>query len=114
VSGGLENPNNSLEARFKSQAQRQARRKEKQLEQDSLTGQEAKKLHNEVKTRQQKSKEDQLEIARLRRKIESLSQPTYSRLSNPPPSFNTLAGPSNRHSCEIIFSEISFHNAYKI
>ncbi|KAJ7937753.1 hypothetical protein B0H13DRAFT_1852389 [Mycena leptocephala] len=46
----LENPNNSLRARFRNMARREARSKEKQNELQSLTGKEAKKLRWKVKT----------------------------------------------------------------
>ncbi|KAJ6550548.1 hypothetical protein B0H10DRAFT_2242649 [Mycena sp. CBHHK59/15] len=77
TSGVLENPNNSLQSRFKNQSQRQARTKEKQRELESLTGREAKKLRAEVKAGKQQAKDDHA------------SQPHTPRRQSP-----AVAGPS--------------------
>ncbi|KAF8175301.1 hypothetical protein K438DRAFT_1979860 [Mycena galopus ATCC 62051] len=74
-SGVLENPNNSLQARFRNKAHRDARTREKQNELQSLTGKDAKKLRGQVKAGQQKLKDKDSEIASLRRQLQQLSQP---------------------------------------
>ncbi|KAF8128287.1 hypothetical protein K438DRAFT_2000450 [Mycena galopus ATCC 62051] len=74
-SGVLENPNNSLQARFRNKAHRDARTREKQNELQSLTGKDAKKLRGQVKAGQQKLKDKDSEIALLRRQLQQLSQP---------------------------------------
>ncbi|KAJ7511613.1 hypothetical protein B0H11DRAFT_2182944 [Mycena galericulata] len=61
TSGVMENPNNSLETRYKNQAQRQARGKEKQREQEGLTGREAKRLQDKLKEKDLQAKNDALE-----------------------------------------------------
>ncbi|KAF7372223.1 hypothetical protein MVEN_00081700 [Mycena venus] len=73
TSGVLENPNNSLQARFKNQAQRQERSREKQRELDSelLTRREAKKLRDEAKVEKERA---QAEIASLRKQIDALTE----------------------------------------
>ncbi|KAJ7891515.1 hypothetical protein B0H13DRAFT_1887145 [Mycena leptocephala] len=69
TSGVLENPNNSLQSRFKNQSQRQERNREKQLNLESITGRETMKLRAQAK-------DDKLEITKLRKQIEVLSPAT--------------------------------------
>ncbi|KAJ6555805.1 hypothetical protein B0H19DRAFT_1261963 [Mycena capillaripes] len=111
-SGVFENPNNSLEARFKSQSQRQIRSKEKQHQLESLTGRDAKKLRSEVKMSKQKSREDALQILKLQRQIDALTQRGVPRAVTPPshavarPSrINAVAGPSRLNSYNVTPSE---------
>lgn len=88
TSGVLENPNNSLQARFTSRSQRQARSKEKQRELESLSGTQAKKLREEVRAGKQQARENELEIKRLRQQIQKMTQVT------PPSQPTSAAGPS--------------------
>ncbi|KAJ6576380.1 hypothetical protein B0H10DRAFT_2102638 [Mycena sp. CBHHK59/15] len=94
TSGVLENPNNSLQSRFKNQSQRQARTKEKQRELESLTGREAKKLRAEVKAGKQQAKDDQLEIRNLHRQVQELTQGSASQPHTPRRQSPAVAGPS--------------------
>ncbi|KAJ7015790.1 hypothetical protein C8F04DRAFT_1365685, partial [Mycena alexandri] len=91
ASGILENPNNSLEARFKNQSQRHARSVEKrrELETQTLTNREAKKLRSELKSRQLKDKNYEQEIDELRRQLKEFTGGATPRTPQP------LAGPSN-------------------
>ncbi|KAJ7856165.1 hypothetical protein B0H13DRAFT_2357492 [Mycena leptocephala] len=81
--GVLENPNYSLQARFRRKAQRDARSREKQTELQSVTGKEAKKLRGEVKTGKQQLKEKDLEIATLRRKVQFLTESQPAAVASP-------------------------------
>ncbi|KAJ6540912.1 hypothetical protein B0H10DRAFT_2137966 [Mycena sp. CBHHK59/15] len=94
TSGVLENPNNSLQSRFKNQSQRQAQTKEKQRELESLTGREAKKLRAEVKAGKQQAKDDQLEIRNLHRQVQELTQGSASQPHTPRRQSPAVAGPS--------------------
>ncbi|KAJ7884307.1 hypothetical protein B0H14DRAFT_2564371 [Mycena olivaceomarginata] len=67
TSGVLENPNNSLQSRFKNQSQRQERHREKQLNLESITGRETMKLCAQAK-------DEKLEITKLRKQIERQPQ----------------------------------------
>ncbi|KAJ7840399.1 hypothetical protein B0H14DRAFT_2587478 [Mycena olivaceomarginata] len=69
TSGVLENPNNSLQSRFKNQSQRQEQNRVKQLNLESITGRETMKLRAQAK-------DDKLEITKLRKQIEVLSPAT--------------------------------------
>ncbi|KAJ7505079.1 hypothetical protein B0H11DRAFT_1980187 [Mycena galericulata] len=100
TSGVLENPNNSLQARFKNQSQRQARNREKQreLESESLTRGEAKKLRNEVKAEKERAKTQQMEIANLQKRINALTRGGASCPSSPPQQPVASSSRINQHS----------------
>ncbi|KAJ7475595.1 hypothetical protein B0H11DRAFT_2427262 [Mycena galericulata] len=91
TSGVTENPNNSLETRYKNQAQRQARGKEKQREQEGLTGREAKRLRDKLKEKDLQAKNDALELKRLRNQLSAVT----SMLPQTPRRLQPVAGPSN-------------------
>jgi hypothetical protein len=93
ASGVLENPNNSLQARFRRKGQRDARSREKHAESQSLTGKEAQKLRRDVKAGKLQLREKDSEIEALQRKLQFLTE------SQP------VAGPSKpSNNCEDRFS----------
>ncbi|KAJ7148363.1 hypothetical protein C8R46DRAFT_1044904 [Mycena filopes] len=88
-SGVLENGNNSVQARFSSKSQRDARTREKRRELEGLSGRDARKLREEVKTGQQKAKDAELEVLELRRQLDLFKRGAASDPHTP------VAGPSN-------------------
>ncbi|KAJ7171602.1 hypothetical protein C8R43DRAFT_944208 [Mycena crocata] len=99
VSGVLENPHNSLETRYKSQSQRKARGQEKQLELQSLTGREAKKLRDRARSGEEQAKANELEIIRLCQQIDTLTHGANLQPATPPR--QPVAGPSRLNYCRL-------------
>ncbi|KAK7017306.1 hypothetical protein R3P38DRAFT_3320602 [Favolaschia claudopus] len=91
-SGVLTNPNNSLQARFKMKAQRQARASEKKpaTEAELITRKESRTLRDKIKAKEQENED-------LRKQIAMLTQANGSRLlSTPKRSLPTASlSPSN-------------------
>ncbi|KAJ7171600.1 hypothetical protein C8R43DRAFT_944206 [Mycena crocata] len=104
VSGVLENPHNSLETRYKSQSQRKARGREKQLELQSLTGREAKKLRDRVRSGEDQAKANELEIIRLCQQIDTLTHGANLQPAKPPR--QPVAGPSRLNYCRCAFLDL--------
>ncbi|KAJ7734221.1 hypothetical protein B0H16DRAFT_1467616 [Mycena metata] len=89
ASGVLENGNNSLQARFSNKSHRDARTQGKRQEAEALSGREARKLRQNVKSKEDRVKNAELEILDLRRQIEALAPGQISPPQTP------VAGPSN-------------------
>ncbi|KAJ7757308.1 hypothetical protein B0H14DRAFT_3598883 [Mycena olivaceomarginata] len=73
-SGVLENRNNSLQARFRSKSQRDARSREKRNKAQALTGKEATRLRGQVNAGKQQLKEKEKEIAAFRHQLQIRNQ----------------------------------------
>ncbi|KAK6996339.1 hypothetical protein R3P38DRAFT_2565952 [Favolaschia claudopus] len=88
-SGVLQNPNNSLQSRMKSQAQRKARASEKKRITDAelLTVKESRKLRNNLEATQQENET-------LRKQIAMLSQATFSATPSTPKKLQPVASSS--------------------
>ncbi|KAK7015635.1 hypothetical protein R3P38DRAFT_2529866 [Favolaschia claudopus] len=88
-SGVLQNPNNSLQSRMKSQAQRKARASEKKRITDAelLTVKESRKLRNDLEATQQENET-------LRKQIAMLSQATFSATPSTPKKLQPVASSS--------------------
>ncbi|KAK7034164.1 hypothetical protein R3P38DRAFT_2772265 [Favolaschia claudopus] len=88
-SGVLQNPNNSLQSRMKSQAQRKAHASEKKRITDAelLTVKESRKLRNDLEATQQENET-------LRKQIAMLSQATFSATPSTPKKLQPVASSS--------------------
>ncbi|KAK6969587.1 hypothetical protein R3P38DRAFT_3413304 [Favolaschia claudopus] len=88
-SGVLQNPNNSLQSRMKSQAQRKARASEKKRIADAelLTVKESRKLRNNLEATQQENET-------LRKQIAMLSQASFSATPSTPKKLQPVASSS--------------------
>ncbi|KAK7038508.1 hypothetical protein R3P38DRAFT_3391671 [Favolaschia claudopus] len=87
--GVLQNPNNSLQSRMKSQAQRKARASEKKRIADAelLTVKESRKLRNNLEATQQENET-------LRKQIAMLSQASFSATPSTPKKLQPVASSS--------------------
>ncbi|KAK6996148.1 hypothetical protein R3P38DRAFT_3222743 [Favolaschia claudopus] len=85
-SGVLQNPNNSLQSRMKSQAQRKARASEKKRIADAelLTVKESRQLRNNLEATQQENET-------LRKQIAMLSQASFSATPSTPKKLQPVA-----------------------
>ncbi|KAK7037194.1 hypothetical protein R3P38DRAFT_3183344 [Favolaschia claudopus] len=81
ASGVLENPNNSLQARFKLKAQRQARAQEKRRTSDAelITRKESRNLQSKMKATQQENEDLRKQIALLTQASGSIPPSTPQR-----------------------------------
>ncbi|KAK7021573.1 hypothetical protein R3P38DRAFT_3541158 [Favolaschia claudopus] len=97
ASGVLENPNNSLQARFKLKAQRQARAQEKRRTSDAelITGKESRNLESKMKATQQESEDLRKQIALLTQASGSIPPSTPQRPLPVASSSRLLPSPSN-------------------